>query len=382
MTADPTPQPGCCSTLFTVSLPLQAHRMLHSTRCSLSEQGEAAAEVYLAPVEGEAVVAEEDAVEDAELEGGAAEEGAVGSCGPALPGSETAGLIPHLGVGVGFRRPFLSDLFLNRSQVDFLEIISEHYMDDSGKTAEELDLLAGHFTLIPHGLGLSLGGAEGLDPEYLRRLASLVKRINPPYWSEHIAFTRAGGVNIGHLTPVPYTWEAVNILCRNIERARRFIPAPLILENITYHLTLPGAEMTEAQFVAEVLERADCGLLLDVTNLYTNSVNHDFNPQAFLDQIPLHRITQLHFTGGHHDGTVLVDSHSQPTPSAVWDLMAEVCRRSRVKGIILERDENLPPFADLVSEMAYARRILEEARPREDAPGRDPISAGAALHRP
>jgi uncharacterized protein (UPF0276 family) len=265
--------------------------------------------------------------------------------------------LPALGVGLAFREPFLSDLFLRRRQVDFLEITADHYLEAPPEKEKELDLLADHFVLIPHGLNLSLGSAEGLDENYLRKIAALVKRINPPWWSEHLAFTRAGGVEIGHLAPLPFTREAVETLCRNIKETRRWIDAPLILENITYVVEMPGAEMNEAEFLSQVLQRTDCGLLLDVTNLYTNAVNHGYDAHAFLEQLPLERVVQLHFVGGHWHHNVLIDSHSRPTPPEVWELMNDVAARAPVKGVILERDEDLPPFAELAEELERAREI-------------------------
>ena len=265
--------------------------------------------------------------------------------------------LPTLGVGLGFREPFLSDLFLNRSAVDFLEIVADHFFDASPARREELDLLAAHFPLIPHGLNLSLGSAEGIDPVYLEQIAGVVERVRPAWWSEHIAFTRAGGIEIGHLASLPFSRESLDVLCRNIARAQERIPVPLILENITYTVELPGAEMTEAQFLTEIVERTDCGLLLDVTNLYTNSRNIGYDPLALLDQLPADRIVQLHFVGGHWQDGVLIDSHSAATPPEVWDLLDAVLERCPVKGVILERDENLPPFAELTGELNRAREI-------------------------
>lgn len=270
--------------------------------------------------------------------------------------------LPTLGVGLGFREPFKSDLFLNRQQIDFLEIVAEHYLDAPAQKQQELELLAAHFPVIPHAINLSLGSAEGLDIDYLGKLAALIKQLNPPWWSEHICFTKAGGVDIGHLSPLPYTKEAVEVLCRNIAEVRRWVDVPLILENITYMVTLPGAEMTEAQFLTEVVERSDCGLLLDVTNVYTNAVNFGYDVHAFLAQLPWERIVQLHFVGGHwHDG-ILIDSHSQSTPLEVWELMDEVVGCVSIKGIVLERDENLPPFAELTEELQKAREIGRSRR--------------------
>jgi uncharacterized protein (UPF0276 family) len=268
--------------------------------------------------------------------------------------------LPALGVGLGYRPPFLSDLLRQRAAVDFLEITLDHYLDGSSEKERELQLLAEHFTLIPHGLNLSLGSADGLDGDYVRKVAALVRRLNPPWWSEHIAFTRAGQREIGHLSPLPYTREAVDVVCRNIAHMRRHVDIPFILENISYTITLPGAEMTEAQFISEVLERSDCGLLLDVMNLHANAVNHAYDARVFLGQIPLERVVQLHFVGGHRSHGVLVDSHSQPTSEPVWTLLAAVLRRAPVKGAVLERDENIPPFQELVGELERARELGRE----------------------
>ncbi len=267
--------------------------------------------------------------------------------------------LPTLGVGLGFREPFRSDLFLARDRVDFLEITADHYLDASPEKERELALLADHFTLIPHGLNLSLGGAEGLDPAYLAKLAVLVHRLNPPWWSEHVAFTRAGGIDIGHLAPVPFSNEALDVLGSNIAEAREQIDIPLIVENITYTIALPGAEMGEADFLARLTDRAGCGLLLDVTNLHINAVNHGFDPLEVLDRLPLDRVVQLHFAGGEWHGGRLVDSHARPAPPEVWELLEEVVARAPVKGIILERDDDLPAFGELLDELDRARAIMK-----------------------
>ena len=265
--------------------------------------------------------------------------------------------LPTLGVGLGFRPPFRSELFAHSEQVDFLEIVADHYLDASPEKERELELLVANFTLIPHGLHLSLGSADGVDRVYLGKVARLIEQVQPPWWSEHIAFTRAGGMNIGHLAPLPFTREALEALCRNVAEVQRRIEVPLILENITYTVRLPGAPMSEAEFLAEVLDRTGCGLLLDVTNLHTNAVNHGYDVSAFLEKLPLERVVQLHFVGGDWQGGVLVDNHSQPTPPEVWMLMGEILGRAPVRGVILERDENLPPFRELLGEMGKAREM-------------------------
>ena len=265
--------------------------------------------------------------------------------------------LPALGAGIGYREPFRTELFLDRSSVDFLEIVADHFLDPTPQKEQELELLASHFTLIPHGINLSIGSAEGVDMVYVQKFANLISRIQPPWWSEHIAFTRAGGVDIGHLTPLPFTKESVEILCRNIAQVQRVIDTPFILENISYVVNLPGAEMSEAAFLAEVIERTGCGLLLDVTNLHMNSINFGYDPIEFLESIPMERVVQLHFVGGRWSQDVYVDTHSEPTPAEIWELLDEVVTRAPVKGVLLERDENIPPFAELAAEVAQAREI-------------------------
>ena len=262
---------------------------------------------------------------------------------------------PSLGVGLGFRDQFLSDLFLHQGKVDFLEIIADHYLAAPPCKMKELALLADNFTLIPHGLNLSLGSAEGVDAEYLQRLARLINYLNPPWWSEHISFTRAGGIDIGHLSPLPFTEEALDVLCRNIAAVRTQINAPLILENITYMVNLPGAQMSEAEFICRLLDQTDCGLLLDITNLHINAVNHGYCAEQFLAAIPAERIVQLHFIGGHQHNGILIDSHSRETPPAVWQLMSAVAARTQIKGAVLEWDENLPRFEKIVEQLAQAK---------------------------
>lgn len=266
--------------------------------------------------------------------------------------------IPRLGVGMGFRWPYRSDLFRQPGAADFLEITIEHFLDGTGEQRETLDLLREQWPLIPHGLNMSLGSAEGLDRAYLDRVARFVTDLAPPYWSEHICFTRAGGIDIGHLTPLPWSEEALDVLERNIAAVREVLPVPLVLEHITFSLEYPGSTMSESAFLTALLERTGCGLLLDVTNLAINAENFGFDWRTWLDGIPLERVVQLHFVGGHRLGEVLIDSHAHPTPPEVWEVFAEVCRRCRPAGAILERDENLPPFAEIVAELEQARSLM------------------------
>ncbi len=269
--------------------------------------------------------------------------------------------LPYLGAGLGFRRPLARQIYRHAAEVDFLEIISEHYLDPLPFDRRELGELARRFPLVPHGLNLSPGTAEPADEDYLRRVARLVEETRAPWWSDHLAMTRAGRIDIGHLSPLLLTEETLGIVCENINRARSVVGAPLIIENIAYTLQLPGAEMSEAEFLSAVLERTDSGLLLDLMNLHANAHNHGFDPEEFLSAIPLERVVQVHIIGGHYDRDILVDSHSARTPDPVWEMLKLVARRTEVKAVLLEWDEQLPDFAVIRDELARAREILQSA---------------------
>ena len=267
--------------------------------------------------------------------------------------------LPKLGVGLAFRTPLRSDVFLNRESNDFLEITSDHYLDATGPKLDELQMLSENFTLIPHSVDLSLGSAEGIDDRYLDKLARLVDRIRPPWFSDHICFTKANGIKIGHLAPVPYTNEALDVFARNIENVKRAIPVPLILENITYDITFPCSQMTEPEFVGRLLEENDCGMLLDATNLYINSQNNNYDWWEYLDGLPLERVVQVHFVGSHRHGGRLIDSHADRTEDEIWNVFQGICVRCNINGAVLERDENFPEFSELMRELDAARERMK-----------------------
>lgn len=270
--------------------------------------------------------------------------------------------LPDLGVGIGYREPFLSELFACRSSIDFLEITADHYFEPIDAKAAELELLANNFPLIPHGLAMSLGSAEGLDSGYLKLYADLVNRLKPAWCSEHIAFTRAGGIDIGHLTPLPKTDATLRVLVDNIARLQDAIAVPLILENITDTIRYASEDYDGADFLCELCNRSQIGLLLDVTNLFINSANQGFDRLRFLHRLPAERIVQLHFVGGKLEQGVWIDSHSRATQSEIWDLLEQVVRYASVKGAILERDENIPPLRELTGELEHARSIVAGVR--------------------
>jgi uncharacterized protein len=256
-----------------------------------------------------------------------------------------------LGVGIGWRPP-IAHVVAGLEGLRFVEVVAES-MHGGADVPPALDVLRERgVTVIPHGLRLSLGGAERPDPERLRQLAGCARRLGSPLVSEHVAFVRAGGTEAGHLLPVPRTREALDVLVDNVRAAQGVLPVPLALENIAALLDWPEAELTEAQFLAELLDRTGALLLLDLANLYANARNGGYDPVAVLDCLPLDRIAYVHVAGGVERGGLYHDTHAHPVPAAVLDLVSELCRRRRPPGVLLERDDDYPPPADLIAELA------------------------------
>lgn len=266
--------------------------------------------------------------------------------------------IPFLGVGIGFRSELKSMIFLNRDKIGFLEVIADHYMDAPKEKLEELALLKKHFTVIPHAINLSIGSAEGIDTVYLHKLKKVIDFLEPPYWSEHISYTQAHGIDIGHLAPIIYNDDFLGILKRNILDIQKVIPQKLILENITYHVELPGRTYSDADFLNTLCEQTDCGLLLDLTNLYINSRNFKFNPFHFIDSLNQENIVQLHYVGYEIAGDHIIDTHSAKTPPEIFQLMEYLFKSCQPKGVLLERDEQFEKVAEIVVDLIKANELL------------------------
>jgi uncharacterized protein (UPF0276 family) len=283
---------------------------------------------------------------------------------------------PQFGVGISYRSIWRQAILAHREQLGCLEVIAEHYLRGLPEKYAELDQIRAAFPLIPHGIGLSFGTDAPLDAAHLRNIAQLVERIQPAWFSEHIAFTHVPGWHIGHLASLPFTHAAVDAVCRNIRQWRATVGVPLCLENIAYMVTLPG-DLTEAQFLTEIVEREDCGLLLDLHNVYTNAMNHGYDATEFLAALPLHRVVQIHLSGGHDEDGYRVDSHSTPTPEPVWELLRFTASRASINAVIIEWDVQLPAFAVMQREIERAQAIL---RGECDDVARHADRLGAIVH--
>lgn len=265
----------------------------------------------------------------------------------------------HLGIGIGWR-PELDLAIERHANLGFVEVLAED-LDAWGPIPAPIQRLRQRgIPVIPHGVSLSLGSAEPLDRKRLAALARLASRLDAPLVSEHLAFVRAGGIEAGHLLPVPRSREMMDLLVENIRQAKAALPVPLALENVATLFEWPHAEMDEADFLTEVLERADVLLLLDVENLYANARNHGWDPVDFLDRLPLDRVAYVHVAGGVERQGLYHDSHAHPVPAPVLALLEELCSRVAVPGIMLERDGHFPPEPELTAELqaiaAAARR--------------------------
>lgn len=265
----------------------------------------------------------------------------------------------RLGVGIGWRAEI--DLTVERLPgVDFVEVLAENVRPD--RLPESLTVLRSRgVPVVAHAVSLSLGGAEPLDRARVAHLAAVAEAVGAPMVSDHVAFTGAGGLDSGHLLPVPRTREALDVLVANVLAAQAELPVPLALENIAALLDWPDAELTEGRFLAELVERTGAHLLVDVANLYANAVNLGTDPAAFLDEIPLERLAYVHVAGGVRHEDVYHDTHAHAVPPQVLDVLAQLCARADPPGVLLERDDAYPPDAEIAAELAAIREVVMEA---------------------
>lgn len=265
------------------------------------------------------------------------------------------------GFGLGLR-PQHYPAFLERPpELDFLEIISENFMVSGGRPLATLDALRERYPMVMHGVSMSIGSADGIDLAYLRRLRALTDRVRPAWVSDHLCWTGVHGRNTHDLLPLPYTEEALAVVCENIHLAQDVLERPLVIENPSSYLTFAASEMTEWAFLSEMCERTGCALLLDVNNIHVSAVNHGFDAMEFLDGVPADRVWQIHLAGHTANGDLLIDTHDQPVPDPVWRLYAAACRRFGPVATMIERDDHIPPLEDLLAELEIAREIAAGA---------------------
>lgn len=271
--------------------------------------------------------------------------------------------IPTLGIGLGLRRELADQTFASKDKIDWLELVPENYMDLGGTARERLDQAVSAFPLVTHGVNLSIGSADELNKDYLKSLKKLLDTIDAPWFSDHLCFSSVDGKYLHDLLPLPCSREAVKHCAKRIKEVQDYIERPFLIENISFYMNMPGAQMTEVQFMAEVLEKGDCGLLLDVNNVYVNSINHNFDPYKYIDDLPLERIVQMHVAGHTHGEEMIIDTHGNPVIEPVFELLDYVLAHAQVNAVMLERDQNFPDFEEILAEIHHMRLIAARYQP-------------------
>lgn len=283
-----------------------------------------------------------------------------------MPGPARSLTRQRAGFGLGLRTPHYQDFLNERQPLDWLEIISDNYLVDGGKPLRVLDRLRQDYPIAMHGVAMSLGASTGVDMQYLQRLKTLVDRVEPLWVSDHLCWIGHGPHQLHDLYPLPYTDEAAHHVVTQIRRAQDVLQRRLVIENVSSYLSFPVAAASEHQFLAYVAEEADCLLLVDVNNVHVSSVNHGFDALDYLRALPAHRVQQIHLAGHSIRDDHLIDTHDHPVSEAVWALYAEARALFGPVATMIERDADIPPLADLLRELSYAREVaqkIDQARP-------------------
>jgi uncharacterized protein (UPF0276 family) len=271
------------------------------------------------------------------------------------------------GFGLGLRTEHYEAALTEPNRIDWFEIISENYMVRGGKPLHHLDRIRERYPLVMHGVSMSIGSADPLDREYLAGLRKLMRRVRPQWISDHLCWTGVHGVNLHDLMPLPYTGEALEHVARRVREVQDYLGCRLAIENVSSYVTFRSSEMTEWSFLSELTRLADCELLLDVNNIHVSSVNHGFDALEYLRGIPVERVRQIHLAGHQTSGRYLIDTHDQPVPEPVWRLYGAATERFGPVPTMIERDDNIPAYEVLVSELERARTIQREASARAAA---------------
>jgi uncharacterized protein (UPF0276 family) len=260
--------------------------------------------------------------------------------------------------GLGLRKAHYGD-FLDHEAVvpvDFVEVISENFMVDGGRPRDVLARVRTRHPVALHGVSMSIGSADGLDRDYLRRLRILADDVEPLFVSDHLSWSRVEGFNAHDLLPLPYTEEALDIVCGNIVQAQDKLGRTMLIENPSSYIAFAG-DMTEWDFLDAMCARTGCGLLLDVNNIFVSATNHGFDPLAYIAGMPADRVRQIHLAGHSQGRDLLIDTHDRPVPQPVWSLYEVALRHVGPVATMIERDDDIPPLGTLLDELDMARSI-------------------------
>jgi uncharacterized protein (UPF0276 family) len=268
---------------------------------------------------------------------------------------------PNLGLGVGLRTRHYGHILAEWPAVDWFEIISENYMDSQGRPRHVLEQIVGRYPVVMHGVSLSIGSASALDRDYLRRLKVLADWVRPAWISDHVCWTGVAGQNTHDLLPLPLTEATLRHVVQRIEIVQDLLERRIVLENPSTYVGFAGSTMAEWEFVARMAEEADCGLLLDVNNVYVSATNHDYEPADYIRAVPAARVVQFHLAGHTDLGTHIIDTHDGQVVDPVWELFRLAHQITGGVATLLEWDANIPPFPVVHAEVLKARRFMNSA---------------------
>jgi uncharacterized protein len=265
---------------------------------------------------------------------------------------------PMLGYGVGLRRQHYSHVLESRPKVDWFEVISENFMVAGGRALQVLEGVRDNYPIAMHGVSLSIGSTDPLNRDYLRQLRELARRFEPAWISDHLCWTGVGGRNLHDLLPLPYTEEALRHVVTRIRNAQDELGRKILIENVSSYMAFADSTMTEWEFVSAIAGEADCGILLDLNNIFVSAFNHRFDANEYVDAVPAERVVQYHLAGHSDHGAYLLDTHDHSVRDEVWALYARAARRFGEVSAIVEWDDNIPAFAELKQTADRARTIF------------------------
>jgi uncharacterized protein (UPF0276 family) len=266
---------------------------------------------------------------------------------------------PFLGFGLGLRKEHYEVVLADKPKVDWFEILTENYLVEGGKPLYFLDKIRADYPVVLHGVSLSIGSVDPLDFAYLTKVKALIERVEPAWVSDHLCWTGMDGCNLHDLLPLPYTEEALRHVVRRVEQVQEFWGQRILLENVSSYMGYASSSMSEWEFLSAVAEQADCWILLDLNNLYVNARNFGFNPLVYLAALPPERVFQFHLAGHTDLGELVLDTHDHPICDEVWALLVAAARRFGPVSTMIERDADIPPVAELLGELEYARRLVQ-----------------------
>ncbi len=278
---------------------------------------------------------------------------------------------PSLGFGVGLRRPHYKRIVETHPKIDWFEVISENFMVEGGHALEVLEAVREHYPIAMHGVSMSIGSADPLNRSYLRQLRDLARRFEPAWISDHLCWTGVGGRNLHDLLPLPYTEEAIHHVAARIRRVQETLERPMLIENVSSYIAFVDSTMTEWEFISAIAEEADCGILLDINNIFVSAFNHRFDANDYIDSVPVERVVQYHLAGHSDHGTYLLDTHDHPIREEVWALYERAARRFGEVATLVEWDDNIPEFAVLAEASERARGIFNKVTIEHGSRSRD-----------